>query len=110
MEFELAAADLLTVVGASAAAGLIAQFAKKLLNLGAAATRTVAMMSGLAVVVTATLQALSSFDLLTMILAVLVGMQAGLAASATFDVAREGMDYIAEPRPAPVEEDHAFDV
>lgn len=94
--------DLVTVVGASAAAMILTQFVKLMFDLGTRAVRVVAMASGLAVLVVATLLSSPNLTALEMILAVIVGMQAGLAASAVVDSAREGLGYEVK-RTEPVE-------
>lgn len=92
-ELTLTAADLATVAGGSVAAGIVTQFAKMLFGLSPAATRTSALVSGLVFVVGATVLSLNETSALTIALAALVGMQAGMAASATFDAARAGINY-----------------
>lgn len=89
----LGTGDLATVAGATAAAMIVAQFAKRLLNLTAPATRAVAMLAGLVVLVVATVLTQDETSVLAVLLAVIVGMQAGLAASALFDNATEGLGH-----------------
>ena len=99
MEIELGVGELLTVAGAGTAAFVVAQFAKKLFNLGAGWTRSIALVTGLAVVVSVTISTSSSLDFVGVLLAVLVGMQAGMSATAMFDTARSGIDYQVSPAP-----------
>lgn len=88
----LAPADLLTIAGASVAAITVTQFAKMLFTLSRKAIRIVSLVTGLVVVVGAHL-ALQPVTPLGLFLSGLVGMQAGMAANATFDTARKGIDY-----------------
>ncbi len=86
----LSTADLLTVAGAGAAALILTQFAKRLFNLGRGWARVIALLTGLAVVLVAHFTSANDFDLLEALLAVIVGAQAGLSASATFDTVDSG--------------------
>lgn len=90
---DLQPADLLTVVGATAAAVIITQFAKALFNTSIVVTRTIALVTGVAVVMFATVFTGDVTDPISWLLALLVGMQAGLAASALYDTVRTGVDY-----------------
>ena len=92
MEVSLASADLLTIAGASVAAFVVTQFAKMLFSLTRRAVRSVALVVGLAVVVGAHL-VLQPASPLGVFLAVIVGMQAGMAANAMFDTATSGIGY-----------------
>lgn len=98
MELNLTAGDLVTVVGASAAAATIVQFAKMLFNLDAVWVRTLCLVVGLAVVVGTGIAQSGVTDFVTLLLLVLVGMQAGMATFAMFDTARAGFDYKVERR------------
>lgn len=93
MDIALTGADLLTVAGASAAALILAQFAKALFNLGATAIRTVTLATGLIIVVGATFTSGAELSFQNALLAVIVGAQAGLAANAGFDAFRSGIGY-----------------
>ncbi len=86
-------ADLLTIAGASVAAIVVTQFAKMLFTLSRQWIRIVALLTGLAVVVVAYVSLNTELTVLGVFLAVVVGMQAGMAANATFDTARKGLDY-----------------
>ncbi len=86
-------ADLLTIAGATVAAMVVTQFAKMMFNLSRLWVRTIALLTGLAVVVVAYVSLNSDLTVLGVLLAVIVGMQAGMAANATFDTARKGLDY-----------------
>lgn len=97
MDVSLTAADLLTVAGASAVAVVIAQIAKTMFSLGAAAVRSVAIAIGVVVVVGATITTGTEITFVTIVLAVYVGGAAGLSASAQFDTATKGLDYQANP-------------
>lgn len=92
-ELNLTATDLATFAGASVAAGTITQFAKMLFNLGSGAIRVVALVSGLVLVVGATVLTTDVTNPLTLGLAALVGMQAGMSASNAFDLARAGISH-----------------
>ena len=92
-EVALTAGDLLTMAGGSTVALIFAQFFKKLLNLQPAAVRSVAMLVGLLTVVTATVLSLDETSVLEILLATVVGMQAGLAASALVDSVKDGLSY-----------------
>ena len=85
-------ADLLTIAGASVAAIVVTQFAKMMFNLSRLWVRTIALVTGLAVVVVAYVS-LNDVTVIGVFLAVIVGMQAGMAANATFDTARKGLGY-----------------
>ena len=86
-------ADLLTIAGASVAAIVVTQFAKMMFNLPRLWVRTIALVTGLAVVVVAYMSLNDDVSVIGVFLAVVVGMQAGMAANATFDTARKGLDY-----------------
>ena len=86
-------ADLLTIAGASVAAIVVTQFAKMMFSLPRLWVRTIALVTGLAVVVVAYMSLNSDVTVIGVFLAVIVGMQAGMAANATFDTARKGLDY-----------------
>lgn len=88
----LAPADLMTIAGASVAAITVTQFAKILFSLSRRLIRVVSLLTGLAVVLVAYLT-LEEPSVLGVVLAALVGMQAGMAANATFDTMRDGLDY-----------------
>lgn len=92
----LTASDLLTVAGATAAALIITQFAKALFNTSVAVTRTIALVTGVVVVVFVTVFTGEDTSPVEWLLAVLVGMQAGLAASAAYDTVRSGVTYSVE--------------
>lgn len=99
MEMNLSAGDLVTVVGASAAAFTIVQFAKMLFNLSAVLVRSLCLIIGLGVVIGAGLsQGGEPFDFIRLLLLMLVGMQAGMATWTMFDTARSGFDYSVERR------------
>ena len=85
-------ADLLTIAGASVAAIVVTQFAKMMFTLSRRVMRIVALTTGLIVVVGA-YTTLSQASVIGVFLAVVVGMQAGMAANATFDTTRKGLDY-----------------
>ncbi len=85
-------ADLLTIAGASVAAIVVTQFAKMMFSLSRQAVRIVALLTGLTVVTVAYVS-LNTVTVIGVFLAVIVGMQAGMAANATFDTARKGLDY-----------------
>jgi hypothetical protein len=85
-------ADLLTIAGASVAAIVVTQFAKMMFTLSRLWVRIIALSTGLVVVVVAYVS-LNTVTVLGVFLAVIVGMQAGMAANATFDTARKGLDY-----------------
>ena len=105
MEATLNPADLLTIAGASVAAIVVTQFAKILFTLTRRAVRIVALVTGLIVVVGAYVT-LNPISIIGVFLAIIVGMQAGMAANATFDTVRGGIDYqTVTPRsPAVLEE------
>jgi hypothetical protein len=96
-ELTLGVSELMTVAGAAAAALIVAQFAKKLFRLSPGSTRTISMLTGLIIVVVATVQSNGVTSILSIILAVVVGMQAGLAASATFDTVDSGLNHSVDP-------------
>lgn len=100
MDVELGLGDLLTVAGAGTAAFVVAQFAKMLIGLGAGWTRSVALVTGLVVVVSVTVATGDQLDFVSVLLAVIVGMQAGMSACAMFDTARSGLDYRVSSPPA----------
>ena len=85
-------ADLLTIAGASVAAIVVTQFAKMMFSLSRLWVRIIALSTGLVVVVAAYVS-LNDVTVIGVFLAVIVGMQAGMAANATFDTARKGLDY-----------------
>ena len=89
----LTATDLATVAGASAAVLVIAQFAKMLFGLEEKGTRTVALVAGVTLVVLAHVALTPALSVLGVVLALIVGMQAGLAAVALFDSGRHGFAY-----------------
>jgi hypothetical protein len=93
MEQAITSGDLLTVAGASFAAGIVAQFVKLLFDAPVYVIRGVALLSGLLFVVSATVISLDETSVLTMLLAAVVGMQAGLAAWAAIDTAQKGFTY-----------------
>lgn len=94
MDVSLSAGDLITVSGATAFALIFTQFVKALFNSSPAITRAVALLSGVAVVVSVTLATGSDLDFVVVLLAAYTGMNAGLAASATFDaVSNQGLNY-----------------
>lgn len=101
----LNAADLLTIAGASLAAIIITQFLKVLLNLPALWIRVISMLTGLIVVVGTTVLVNEETNALQLFLALIVGMQAGMAAFATFDLSKSGFNYTTQSResltPAP---------
>ncbi len=86
-------ADLLTIAGASVAAIVVTQFAKMMFTLARRVVRVVALLTGLAVVVVAYVSLNDAVTVLGVFLAVIVGMQAGMAANATFDTVRGGIGY-----------------
>ena len=92
MEATLNPADLLTIAGASVAAIVVTQFAKILFTLTRRTVRIVALVTGLIVVVGAYVT-LNPVTIIGVFLAVIVGMQAGMAANATFDTLSAGIDY-----------------
>ena len=92
MEATLNPADLLTIAGASVAAIVVTQFAKMMFTLTRRVVRIVALTTGLIVVVGA-YTTLNPVTVIGVFLAVIVGMQAGMAANATFDTVRSGIDY-----------------
>ncbi len=109
MEATLNPADLLTIAGASIAAIVVTQFAKMLFTLTRRVVRIVALVTGLIVVVGAYAM-LNPVTVLGVFLAVIVGMQAGMAANATFDTVNSGIDYQAvTPRSPTVRERMAND-
>ncbi len=94
--------SLATVAGASAVAIVLTNFAKQLFDLGRTQIRRVALLSGLVLVLGTT--AISEWSNLSggeelpsaiskLVLAAVVGAQAGLAANAGFDAAKTGTDY-----------------
>jgi len=83
---------LMTVVGGSAAAIPVVQFVSLFVSLTSRAKRSVAAATGLFVVVGATVLS-GSADPVTVVLAVLVGMQAGLAASKSQELVSEGLSH-----------------
>ena len=89
-------ADLLTIAGASVAAIVVTQFAKMMFTLSRVWVRIIALSTGLVVVVAAYVS-LNDVTVIGVFLAVIVGMQAGMAANATFDTARKGLDYQTAP-------------
>ena len=89
----LTTSDLLTVAGAGAAALVLATFAKKLFSLGRGWTRIVALVAGLVVVLAAYISQAAGFNAVEILLATVVGAQAGLAASAGFDSVDAGFGY-----------------
>ena len=87
-------ADLLTIAGASVAAIVVTQFTKMMFSLSRLWVRVIALSTGLLVVVVAYVSLNSDVTVIGVFLAVVVGMQAGMAANATFDTARKGgLDY-----------------
>ena len=109
MDPTLNPADLLTIAGASVAAIVVTQFAKILFTLTRRKVRIVALVTGLTVVVGAYVT-LNPASVIGVFLAVIVGMQAGMAANATFDTVRGGIDYQAvTPRSPAVLEGMAED-
>lgn len=96
-ETTLQVGDLLTVAGAGAAALIVAQFAKILFTLQARWVRTIAMLTGLIIVVVVTVATQPVTSIPETLLAVIVGMQAGLSASALVDATREGLNYRTSP-------------
>lgn len=93
METTITSGDLLTVAGAGAAALIVAQFAKMLFSLPPVGVRTVALVTGLAVVVTVTVLSWDQLNIVELILAVIVGMQAGMSAWSMADASRSGLNY-----------------
>ncbi len=100
MEVTLNPADLLTIAGASVAAIVVTQFAKMLFTLTRKVVRGVALVTGLIVVVGA-YALLPDPTILGVFLAVIVGMQAGIAANAVFDTAVSGINYQVIPQSPP---------
>ncbi len=100
MEVTLNPADLLTIAGASVAAIVVTQFAKMLFTLTRKVVRGVALVTGLVVVVGAYVL-LPDPTILGIFLAVIVGMQAGMAANAVFDTAVSGIAYRATAQNGP---------
>jgi hypothetical protein len=98
-EAALTTADLLTVTGATVAAITFAQFFKKLFNLASQWVRVISMLTGLAIVVGVTVGTSSDTNLLTLFLAGLVGMNAGMSASAFFDASASGLGFQAVAKP-----------
>lgn len=91
-EVTLTASELATVAGASAAAIVVTQFAKALLNTSAAVTRSISLVTGVVIVVIGTVLT-DGTGFIDWLLALIVGMQAGLAASAGYDTVRSGVTY-----------------
>ena len=106
-------ATLVTVAGASAAAIIITQFAKQLLDLSRQAIRRVSLLTGLLVVEGATLVDHwpdivdnTTEVITTVFIAAIVGAQAGLATNAAFDKVDAGSDYEVYPSSENVGEGH----
>lgn len=95
-EVTLQVGDLLTVAGAGASALIVAQFAKVLFTLQARWVRVIAMLTGLIIVVVVTVATQTTTSIPETLLAVIVGMQAGLSASALVDASRQGLNYRVE--------------
>lgn len=93
MENEITWQALATVAGASVVAGLFVQFVKLFYsNMSAQFTRALAAIFGLiAVVGTAVLA--GPVTVQGVVLAVIVGIQAGLAAAKTFELADNGLNH-----------------
>lgn len=89
---EITLESLATVAGAVAAAGVIVAFAGVLFDLSARVKRTLSALVGLIVVVGATILT-GGTDLGVLVLAVLTGMSAGLAASKLHELGSEGLDH-----------------
>lgn len=95
----LAGSDLLTVAGAGVAAGVIVQAIKFIWDgLAARWYRLAALTTGL-VVVQAAYWTIGDTDpsVVGVILAVIVGLQAGASAITTYDTVRTGWDYDVTP-------------
>ena len=84
--------DFATIAGASPVAVILTQFAKAV-GLPAKATRGFALMIGLILVVAATVVA-APVTMGSMVVAVVVGAQAGLAAWSTYDLATGGTRFL----------------
>lgn len=99
-EISLTTGDLLTVSGASAAAIVVASFLKQLFGLADQWVRSLSMLTGLIVVVGATVLSTEGTGILSLFLAMIVGMNAGMGAAAFFDAGRSGLGYqtLAKPK------------
>ena len=84
--------DLATIAGASPVAVILTQFAKAA-GLPAKAVRGFALTTGLALVVVATLLA-APVTVGSVIVAIVIGAQAGLSAWSTFDLAAAGISFL----------------
>ena len=89
---------LATVAGASLAAAITVQFVRVFwTSITAKAARMLSATVGLATVVTVTV-ASGPVDPQTVGLAVIVGLQAGLAASKLYEIGTEGLNHTTRPR------------
>ena len=90
--------SLATVAGAGIAAGLIVQFIKVFFRqkISDSGYRMIAAVAGLAVVLLVTLVGTAELSVQLIILAVFVGLQAGLSASQTYETIRYGVDHKVE--------------
>jgi len=81
---------LATVTGASFVAALVVQFVKVFYtDMTAQMARMVSAAAGLVVVVIVTILS-GATDVATIVLSVIVGLQAGLAASKTYEIVKDG--------------------
>ncbi len=104
MEAELTAATLGTVIGASFVAFIVVQSLRQIMSLSRAGARKVAMATGVILVTGMSILGLSPGDTLTtqistILLALVVGMQSGLATVKTVEIASDGLNHATIPPP-----------
>jgi hypothetical protein len=86
---------MLTVVGASAAAIAVVQAIKIVVpTMSSYSARVLALVCGLVVVEAATFFVNGSFSLPAHVLGIVVGLQAGLAASKSFEIVKHGVNHL----------------
>lgn len=92
--------SLATVFGASVGAIVIVQAIKVFrTDLSDVRARQIALIAGLVIVVLATYFVNSGLDAPHLLLSVIVGLQAGLAASKSADIFKAGLNHLVTPRP-----------
>jgi hypothetical protein len=104
MEAELTATSLGTVVGASFVAFIVVQSLRQVMTLSRAGARKVAMATGVLLVTGMSILGLAPGDtattkVTTILLALVVGMQSGLATVKTVEIASDGINHATTPPP-----------
>jgi hypothetical protein len=95
MDQEVTVASLATVAGSSVAVIALVQFVKLFANLTDRQSRQLAAILGLVLVEVAIL-ILNGLDWLALFLGLIVGVQAGLAASKAKEIVQKGLDHVVQ--------------